>query len=41
MVIALTGWCRDRYPTVVSAMLIEAGLTPVGGVFRYGGFEPD
>ena len=40
MVIALTGWCRDRYPTVVSAMLIEAGLTPVGGVFRYGGFEP-
>ena len=21
-------------------MLIEAGLTPVGGVFRYGGFEP-
>ena len=40
MVIALTGWCRDRYPTVASAMLIEAGLTPVGGVFRYGGFEP-
>ena len=40
MVIALTGWCRDRYPTVVSTMLIEAGLTPVGGVFRYGGFEP-
>ena len=40
MVIALTGWCRDRYPTVVSAMLIEAGLTPVGGVFRYDGFEP-
>lgn len=40
MVIALTGWCRDRYPTVVSAMLIEVGLTPVGGVFRYGGFEP-
>ena len=40
MVIALTGWCRDRYPGVASAMLIEAGLTPVGGVFRYGGFEP-
>ena len=40
MVIALTGWCRDRYPTVVSAMLIEVGLTPVGGVFRNGGFEP-
>ena len=40
MVITLTGWCRDRYPTVASAMLIEAGLTPVGGVFRYGGFEP-
>ena len=40
MVIALTGWCRDRYPTVVSAMLIEAGLPPIGGVFRYGGFEP-
>ena len=40
MVIALTGWCRDRYPTVASAMLIEAGLTPVGGVFRYGGFDP-
>jgi len=40
MVIALTGWCRDRYPTVASAMLIEAGLTPVGGVFRYDGFEP-
>ena len=40
MVIALTGWCHDRYPTVVSAMLIEAGLPPIGGVFRYGGFEP-
>ena len=40
MVIALTGWCRDRYPTVVSAMLIEVGLPPVGGVFRNGGFEP-
>ena len=40
MVIALTGWCRDRYPGVVSAMLIEVGLTPVDGVFRYGGFEP-
>jgi len=41
MVIALTGWCRDRYPTVASAMLIEAGLPPIGGVFRYGGFEPE
>ena len=40
MVIALTGWCRDRYPAVASAMLIEAGLPPIGGVFRYGGFEP-
>jgi len=40
MVIALTGWCRDRYPTVASAMLIEAGLPPIGGVFWYGGFEP-
>ena len=40
MVIALTGWCRDRYPTVVSTMLIEAGLPPIGGVFRHGGFEP-
>jgi hypothetical protein len=40
MVIALTGWCHDRYPGVASAMLIEVGLSPVGGVFRYGGFEP-
>ena len=40
MVIALTGWCHDRYPSVASAMLIEAGLPPIGGVFRYGGFEP-
>ena len=40
MVITLNGWCHDRYPTVASAMLIEVGLTPVDGVFRYGGFEP-
>ncbi len=40
MVIALTGWCRDRYPGVASAMLIEAGLPPIDGIFRYGGFEP-
>ena len=40
MVIILNGWCHDRYPSVASAMLIEVGLTPVGGVFRNGGFEP-
>lgn len=40
MVIILNGWCHDRYPGVVSAMLIEAGLTPIDGVFRYSGFDP-
>ena len=40
MVITLNGWCHDRYPGVASAMLIEVGLSPVGGVFRYSGFDP-
>ena len=40
MVITLNGWCHDRYPGVASAMLIEVGLPPVGGVFRYSGFDP-
>ena len=40
MVIILNGWCHDRYPSVASAMLIEAGLPPIDGIFRYGGFEP-
>ena len=40
MVITLNGWCHDRYPGVVSAMLIEAGLTPIDGAFRYSGFDP-
>ena len=41
MVIALTGWCRDRYPQVLSAMLCEAGLPPTSGAFVYSGFLPD
>ena len=40
MVITLNGWCHDRYPSVASAMLIEAGLPPADGVFRYSGFDP-
>ena len=40
MVITLNGWCRDRYPAVLVAMLAESGLPPVGGVFRYSGFDP-
>ena len=40
MVIILNGWCHDRYPSVASAMLIEAGLPPADGVFRYSGFDP-
>ena len=41
MVIALNGWCRDRYPQVLSAMLCEAGLPPTSGAFVYSGFLPD
>ena len=41
MVITLNGWCRDRYPQVLSAMLCEAGLPPTSGAFVYSGFLPD
>ncbi len=39
--IMLHGWCKDRYPQVLSAMLCEAGLPPTSGEFGYSGFLPD